>query len=205
MKSTIILTSLIIAAVFGLTACPGDTNTNTASMNGLTNSNTTMTNNSNNSMMNNSFGMTNSNNTAVVQDNFYSNAAQGGMAEVELSKLALQKSQNAEIKKFADMMVSDHGKANAELKTLAAKKNVVLPTEMSSSHKSTMEDLSKLSGAEFDKEYISVMVKDHETTVELFEDNTDNSDADIKGFATKTLPTLRSHLQMIKDIQSKMK
>jgi putative membrane protein len=202
MKSTIIFASLIIAAVFGLSACPGGTNTNTANMNRSTNSNTALT-NANNSMINNA--NINANRGAVVQDDFYTKAAQGGMAEVELGKLALQKSQNAEVKKFAQTMITDHGKANSELKTLAAKKNVTLPAEVSSSQKSMMEDLSKLSGAEFDKKYVEAMVEDHETDVELFEDNTDNSDADIKAFATKTLPTLKSHLQMIKDIQSKMK
>ncbi len=209
MKKTFVLTILMVAASLILTACPGDANTNTGNMNRAVNSNNSMMNNSmmNNSAMNNSMSNVNVNasNTAVVQDNFWANAAQGGMAEVELSKLAVQKSQNADIKKFANMMISDHGKANDELKTLAAKKNVKLPTEMSSSQKSTMDDLSKLSGAEFDKRYVEAMVDDHETTVDLFEDNSTNSDVDIKAFASKTLPTLQSHLKMINDIQSKMK
>ena len=92
----------------------------------------------------------------------------------------------------------------AELKALAAKKSVVLPTDIGS-HKSTIDDLSKLSGADFDKAYVEAMVEDHEEDVDLFDDNTDNSDADIKAFTTKTLPTLKSHLEMIKGIQSKMK
>jgi putative membrane protein len=202
MKRTIFL-SLTIAAVFGLTACPESGNTNTSNTNRASTSNAVTTNNSNSSTMNNT--SINSNSTAVVQDNFYTNAAQGGMAEVELSKLALAKSQNPEVKKFAQMMVSDHGKANDELKALAGKKNVKLPDGVNGSQKSTMEDLGKLSGAEFDKKYVETMVKDHEKTVDLFEDNTTNSDADIKAFATKTLPTLKSHLEMITGIQSKMK
>jgi putative membrane protein len=145
-----------------------------------------------------------SSNTAVLQDNFWTKAAQGGMAEVELAKLALQKSQNADVKKFAQTMVTDHTKANNELKTLAAKKSVVLPTDIGS-HKSTMDDLSKLSGADFDKAYVDAMVEDHEEDVDLFDDNTDNSDADIKAFTTKTLPTLKSHLEIIKGIKAKMK
>jgi putative membrane protein len=143
-------------------------------------------------------------NAAVVQDNFWSKAAQGGMAEVELAKLALQKSQNADVKKFAQMMVTDHTKANDELKSLAAKKSVALPTDLGS-HKSTLDDLNGKTGADFDKAYVAAMVEDHETDVDLFEDNTDNSDADIKAFTTKTLPTIKSHLEMIKGIQSKMK
>ena len=143
-------------------------------------------------------------NVASVQDNFWSNAARGGMAEVELAKLALQKSTNADVKKFAQMMVTDHTKANEELKALATKKSITLPTDLGS-HKSTLDDLNEKTGAEFDKAYVEAMVDDHETDVDLFEDNADNSDADIKAFATKTLPTLKSHLQMIKDIQAKMK
>jgi len=164
-----------------------------------------MTSNSMNSnTMSSTTGTNVNSNTAVVQDNFWTKAAQGGMAEVELAKLALQKSQNADVKKFAQMMVTDHTKANTELKALATKKNVVLPTDIGS-HKSTMDDLSKLSGADFDKAYVDAMVDDHEEDVDLFDDNTDNSDADIKAFTTKTLPTLKAHLEMIKGIQSKMK
>jgi putative membrane protein len=146
----------------------------------------------------------NSGDTAVVQDNFWTKAAQGGMAEVELSKAALQKSTNAEVKKFAQMMVADHTKANDELKSLAAKKSVVLPADLGS-HKSTLDDLNTKTGADFDKAYVDAMVKDHENTVDLFEDNTGNADADIKAFTTKTLPTVKSHLEMIKGIQSKIK
>lgn len=185
-----------------LWGCGGNSN--------VSNSNRTTTNTANSNSMNsntmNSNTMSNANsNVAVVQDNFWTTAARDGMAEVELAQLALKKSQNADVKKFAQTMITDHTKANNELKSLAAKKNITLPTDVSSSQKDTMEDLSGLSGAEFDKEYVDTMVSDHESAVELFEDNTDNSDADIKAFAAKTLPTLKSHLQMIKDIQSKMK
>ena len=163
-----------------------------------------MNNRSANSMNSNSMSSTANGNTAVVQDNFWAKAAQGGMAEVELGKLALQKSTNADVKKFAQMMVTDHTKANDELKSLAAKKNVTLPTDLGS-HKSTLDDLNGKTGADFDKAYVEAMVDDHETDVALFEDNTDNSDPDIKAFATKTLPTLKSHLETIKGIQSKVK
>jgi putative membrane protein len=179
-----------------------ETNANQSSMN-TPRSNSTMSNSTvSNSTMTNTTA-TNSN-TAVVQDNFWTTAAQGGMAEVELGKLALQKSQNADVKKFAQMMITDHTKANYELKALAAKKNIVLPTDIGG-HKSTLDDLSKLSGAEFDKEYVEAMVDDHEEDVDFFEDKSNNSDADLKAFAAKTLPTLKSHLEAIKAIQSKMK
>lgn len=191
-------------ALFG---CGDRTSDQSAPNRNQPNMNGRVTNSTNGNMMNsNSMSSIGSNsNTAVVQDNFWTNAAQGGMAEVELGRLAAQKATNPEVKKFAQMMVTDHTKANAELKTLAAKKNITLPTDMGSSMKSSMDDLSKLSGADFDKKYVDMMVDDHETDVDLFEDNTDNSDADIKAFTTKTLPTLKAHLESIKSIQSKMK
>jgi len=204
MKKTIYL-GLTIALVSGLTGCPAGENTNITNTNRSSTSNTVAVNNSNSATVNSPANSTASNSTAVMQDNFYTDAAQGGMTEVELSKLALRKSQNAEVKKFAQMMVSDHGKANDELKALAGKKSVKLPDGVSSGQKSTIEDLGKLTGADFDKKYVETMVKDHEKTVALFEDNADNSDAEIKAFATKTLPTLKSHLEMINGIHSKMK
>jgi putative membrane protein len=211
----ILIFTLMISAIFIL-AC-GDNSSNTGNYVNRTNiSNSNMTNSGTNSSSNSNMtnsGMNNStssnmnsanSNVAVVQDNFWVDAAQGGMAEVELAKLAQQKSQNAEVKKFAQMMITDHSKANDELKSIAAKKNITLPTDIGS-HKSTLDELSKLSGAEFDKEYVEAMVDDHEEDVEMFESKSSSSDADIKSFASKTLPTLKKHLEAIKAIQSKMK
>jgi putative membrane protein len=133
-------------------------------------------------------------------------AANGGMAEVELGKVASTKAANAEVKKFGQMMVTDHSKANEELKALAAKKGVDLPKEVDSSHKSIMDSLKNKTGADFDKEYVEEMVDDHEKDVAAFEDKAKNAkDADVKAFAEKTLPTLRKHLDAIKAIQAKMK
>ncbi|HQU86668.1 MAG TPA: DUF4142 domain-containing protein [Pyrinomonadaceae bacterium] len=171
-------------------------NTTNANMN--TNSNSTVSTNMNPNGVNS--------NSAVVQDNFWTTAAQGGMAEVELGKLAASKATNAEVKKFAQMMVTDHTKANTELKDLAAKNNIVLPTEVNSSQKSLMDDLNKATGADFDKTYVDAMVDDHEEDVEMFEDKAKNStDPNVKAFAAKTLPTLKKHLETIKAIQAKMK
>ncbi|MEP6901627.1 MAG: DUF4142 domain-containing protein [Actinomycetota bacterium] len=199
MKKNITLGFLTAFLAFTLIGCDNSAGTN----GNQTSMNTAKT----NSTMNNST-VANTNvantSTAVVQDNFWTTAAQGGMAEVELGKLALQKSQNPEVKKFAQMMITDHTKANDELKALAAKKNIVLPTDIGG-HKSTVDDLSKLSGADFDKKYVAAMVDDHKEDVDFFTDKSNNSDADLKAFATKTLPTLKSHLEAIKAIQSKMK
>jgi putative membrane protein len=136
---------------------------------------------------------------------FMNDAAPGGMAEVELGKMAASKSQNAEVKAFGQKMVDDHTKANDELKQLAAQKKVTLPPDLMPAHKQLMEKLSKLSGADFDKEYVAAMVEAHEKDVAAFENVSKTAaDADVKVFATKTLPTLKMHLEMIKAMAEKM-
>jgi putative membrane protein len=136
---------------------------------------------------------------------FMNDAAPGGMAEVELGKMAASKAQNAEVKAFGQKMVEDHTKAGEELKQLAAQKKVMLPPDVLPAHKQLMEKLSKLSGAEFDKEYVAAMVADHEKDVAAFENVSKTAaDADVKAFATKTLPTLKMHLEMIKAMAGKM-
>jgi putative membrane protein len=146
----------------------------------------------------------NLNRTAIVQSNFWERAAQGGMAEAAMSNLALSKSQNTDVKNFAQMMLADHTKANNELKALAAKKKVTLPTQMGT-HQSKLEDLNRFAGADFDREYVEAMIDDHKDDVELFKNEAENSkDTGLKDFAAKTLPTLQTHLRAIREIQSKM-
>lgn len=136
---------------------------------------------------------------------FMNNAAPGGMAEVELGKLAAAKAQNAEVKAFAQKMIEDHSRANDELKQLAAQKKVMLPPDVMPLHKQAMEKLSKLSGTDFDKEYVKEMVTAHEKDVKAFETAANTgTDADVKAFAAKTLPTLKMHLEMIKAMVDKI-
>jgi len=136
---------------------------------------------------------------------FVTNAAQGGLTEVELGRLATQKAASDAVRNFGMQMVQDHTRANAELKSIAARKNIQAPGDMSSSQKSSMEKLSKLSGTDFDKEYMSNMVKDHENDVKDFENQANKgTDSDVKAFAAKTLPTLRKHLQMARDVASQV-
>jgi len=132
-------------------------------------------------------------------------AAPGGMAEVELGKLAAEKAQNAEVKAFGQKMIADHSKAGEELKQLAAQKKVMLPPDVLPTHKELMEKLSKLSGADFDREYVKAMVEAHEKDVTAFESVAKGAtDADVKAFAAKTLPTLKMHLEMVKGMADKM-
>ncbi|MFD1142428.1 DUF4142 domain-containing protein [Larkinella insperata] len=129
-------------------------------------------------------------------------AASGGLMEVELGKLAEQKAQSQQVKDFGAMMATDHSKANEELKTLAASKNISIPATLSEDHQKHVDELTKLSGAEFDKEYVKLMVDDHKEDIDLFKEASFNAkDPDIKAFAGKTLPTLQKHYDAVKAIQ----
>jgi putative membrane protein len=137
---------------------------------------------------------------------FTTQAAVGGMAEVELGKMALEKSSNPQVKEFATMMVKDHGMANTELTAIAKQKNITLPSTVDDEHKKKMDELSKKAGADFDKAYVSAMVDGHKSTLKLLEDESrDGNDADLKSFAAKTAPIVQSHLVMINKINDSMK
>ena len=132
---------------------------------------------------------------------FVKKAADGGMAEVALAKLAQEKASNAEVKSFAAKLEKDHSQANDELKQVASKKNITLPAEPSKAHKAQHDKLAKLSGAEFDKAYVAAMVDDHQKDVREFSRvASGNSDAEVKAFASKTLPTLKDHLQHVQEL-----
>jgi len=137
---------------------------------------------------------------------FATKAAVGGMAEVELGKLALTKATNEQLKEFAKMMVSDHGKANEELMLIAKKKNITLPAAVDEDHQKKMNELDKKSGKDFDKAYAEAMVDGHKKTLKLMQDEVkDGKDADIKAFASKTTPVVQTHLDMINKIHDSMK
>ncbi len=137
---------------------------------------------------------------AGADERFVKEAAIGGMAEVELGKLAADKASSAEVKRFGQRMVDDHGKANDELKTLAGNKNIDLPTAPDAKSQSLMDRLSKLSGDAFDRAYMQEMVKDHRKDVNEFRDYAKSGkDPDIKAWAAKTLPTLEEHLKLAQD------
>ena len=128
------------------------------------------------------------------------------MLEVKLGKVAAQGGESAEVKKFGDHMVTDHTKALHELNALADKKNWTFPIKMNAGHQAAYDRISKLSGKDFDREYMNRMEKDHEKTVALFElANQKATDTELKSFASKTLPTLRMHLDMARESNNKVK
>src|SRR5438067_2517812 len=125
---------------------------------------------------------------------FMRDAAKGGMMEVDMGRQAEQNASNPEVKRFGARMVTDHSKANSELKSIASKKAVDLPG-------------AKEPGRwKSDKDYMDAMVKDHEKDLADFEKEAKNgSDPDVKQFADKTAAVVRKHLNLAKEIQGKLK
>lgn len=208
MKQLILLSIFSITVVIVLIACDGGSNTN-VSVN--TNRMANTAGNALNTAVNTAGNAVNtvanaiSNATTTKPADFMNEAAQGGATEVELGKLAVQKAKDPQVKKFGQMMIDDHTKAGADLKALAAKKNLTLPTGLGS-HQSTVDRLKGLTGADFDKAYVDDMVDDHEDDVAAFQKEADNSsDPDVKAFAAKVLPVVKKHLDAIKAIKAKMK
>ncbi len=144
----------------------------------------------------------NTSETAQTSDReFVNKAACGGMLEVKLGELAQQKASAADIKEFGRKMVDDHGKANAELKQLAQSKNITCPAELVGDEIKMCDKLTALSGDDFDKQYISCMIKDHKEDISDFEKEAkDGKDAETKAWAAKTLPTLKSHYELIQQV-----
>lgn len=133
---------------------------------------------------------------------FAQDAASGGMAEVELGKLAQQKGSSQSVKDFGARMVKDHSAANDKLKAVASKDGMTLPSGMNREDQATYDRLSKLSGPAFDKAYSQDMVQDHQKDVAAFQKEANNGmNPDWKDFATQTLPTLQDHLNMAQQMQ----
>jgi putative membrane protein len=137
---------------------------------------------------------------------FMEEAAIGGMMEVQLGQLAQQKASSQRVKDFGQMMVTDHSKANTQLKTLAASKNVVLPDSLSQDQQEDINDLRQKSGEEFDEAYMDEMVKDHKHDINVFQNaGEDIGDSDVKAFISQTLPVLQVHLDSAQEIQDDIK
>ena len=146
--------------------------------------------------------------TSVVTDEksttFLTKSANSGLAEVQLAKLAQQKATIDAVKSFAAMLERDHTSVNDQVKNLAGQRNISLPAAPSEDKQKMYNDMEKMTGKAFDKEYISMMVKAHGDGIKLFEDTKANAaDIDVKNFADKILPTLKMHLDSAKAIQKR--
>ena len=211
---TIIL--MLLAACYSVVHAQTTTNTDTSSTQtknapGVipTNPNTSGPQNTVNETMPGDMGSNKNNMNAMSWKGdsiFVLKAGDGGMMEVKLAQLALTKSTNKEVKSFAKTMQTDHGKANTELKTLAKTLGIKLPTQLSKKAQDDYDKLAKVPGSEFDKAYIKAMVKDHEETVDMFNDAAGKADnASLRSWASQKLPTLKHHLHMAKEMDEKGK
>ncbi len=137
---------------------------------------------------------------------FAKTAAVGGAMEVNLGKLASEKSTNPSVQQFGQKMVADHGKAGEQLTQIATKFGATLPTALSTAQQKEVEKLGALSGEAFDKEYVDMMVKDHKKDLKEFQDAAKNaSNPELKEFAQTTSQTIQGHLTMIEDIQKQLR
>jgi putative membrane protein len=139
-----------------------------------------------------------------ADETFMMAAAQGGMVEVKLGEIAAKKATKPDIKEFGAMMVTDHSKANSELQAIASKNGgVTLPSKLDAAHQEKVDKISNLSGEQFDKTYVSEMVKDHEKVAGEFEKASKTAqNPELKSFAATTLPVIKNHLKHIKAIAS---
>lgn len=196
----ILFVILAVAALFAF-ACKQESyaKTNTAATDsneptGVTSTNTEATNPNATPML------------SAKDQEFVKKAAEGGMMEVTLGQLAVAKATSNDVKDFGNRMVSDHGKANDDLKQLASNKGVTLPTQPAAEEEKTSNDLSKKSGTAFDKAYMSDMVKDHNKDVQEFKKAANEvQDPDLKSWVSKTLPVIEDHLKQAKQIAGKVK
>ena len=135
------------------------------------------------------------NNVTGVDREFTMRAAMGNYAEIDAGKTAAAKAIDAGIREFGQMMVTDHGNAGSELKSIAGRLGLYAPDSLDAEHVALKNQLSTLTGREFDSVYIHAQVKDHQKTIALFEQESDNGNNDeLVAFANKTLPHLRHHL-----------
>ena len=206
---TITLKLLLMAVPIIMMSCGGSQNRNNANTSNanVNADNSAMSKDSANKsaiLMNDSTNMDHSG--QFKDQDFVKEASSGGLMEVELGKYAQQHAMNARVKNFGAMMVRDHTKANEELKSIAATKNMTLPSTMEDKHREMMSDIQKKTGGDFDKAYIKEMVDDHEKDVDKFKKQAEKGvDPDLKTFASKTLPVLLMHQDSAKKINDAIK
>jgi len=135
---------------------------------------------------------------------FLVNAAEIGLKEIKLAELALMRSTNADVKELATMMKTDHTATNIDLKELADKKGVSIPTALTEDGEDAFKKLNEKEGKKFDKEYCDMMVSGHKDAIDKFEKASNNAtDVDVKNWASTRLPGLRSHLEHSKTCKDK--
>lgn len=141
------------------------------------------------------------NQVAKDDRNFIMEAAQGGMMEVQMGKLAQQNGQSDAVKQFGKRLEDDHAKANQELTGIAHKLGVTPPAQLDKKHQGKVDKMSKVKAQDFDRQFAKAMVDDHQHDVKAFRKQADKAkNAELKQFASQTLPTLEEHLKMAQDL-----
>lgn len=144
--------------------------------------------------------------TASGANEFLGQALQDSLAEIELCELALQQTENDEVKVFAQRMIDEHSKLGQEIEKLAGKSKIALPRDLRAEHESMKEELSALSGDDFDRKFVERVVREHEKDVKVFGHYAqEESDPGVKGLADRGMRMLSQHLDMARDISSRLK
>lgn len=140
----------------------------------------------------------------LTGESFATQAAQSNLAELKFSQLAAERSQNDQIRKFAEQMLTDHDQAGYELTQIATGQGIPLPTELSPTQEAALAALGQLQGRAFDNAYTKQRQRDHDMAVALFEQaaSTETLDAPLRAFARKTLPTLKTHQQLARKLNT---
>lgn len=137
---------------------------------------------------------------------FMKEAAIGNLAEIQLGQMAQQKASSPAVKSFATRMVKDHSAADDKLKNIAESQHIGLPDNLDVKHENEAAALSKLSGQQFDHEYMLLMVQEHKQDVSKFQQEAGHAeDPTVKEFAASTLPILQSHLNEAQQVQAQVK
>ncbi|QNK02036.1 DUF4142 domain-containing protein [Dyella telluris] len=139
-------------------------------------------------------GQSSATQSPLSDQEFFTRASRDGAMEVQISQLAVRKASSPRTRALAQQLLDDHAAANKELAALAANEHE--PVVQKAPDSALMERLQSLNGDEFDKAYASAMIGGHQKAIELFDDATHSNDPNVRAFASKTLPTLRHHLQM---------
>jgi putative membrane protein len=141
----------------------------------------------------------------TAEKDFLSNAARGGMVEVQLGNMAAQKATSEDVKQFGERMATDHSQLGQKLQQLASNLGFSLPGDLKPEQQNLVSRFEKLTGKAFDSAYIKEMINDHAKDVSEFERAASQaSNADIKQFASDALPTLREHLKLAREIAGKL-
>ncbi len=140
-----------------------------------------------------------------ADQDFVKDASTLNQKEIEFGRLGQRQASNDRVREFAQKLIDDHTKAQDELTTLARTKNVQIASQLPQEHRQMVDKMNQMQGAEFDREFIKHMIQGHERAIQQFDQQSrTGEDAQLKAFAQRQLPILRSHLQTARDLQTNL-